>query len=102
MVGSSQVSAVADDRRSIGVIPAHSCVFITHFDVAEIVQGSEGIGLTISLQAGGAWARVRSEDSGARMSVELVPGCRVSRCADTRPLLRMNRLDKTIVARSMA
>ena len=59
MVGElDEVMRGLEGDRSVGsvvITGALDDVFITHFDVAEIVQGSEGIGLTISpTQAGGS------------------------------------------------
>jgi enoyl-CoA hydratase/carnithine racemase len=94
-----------EDDRSIGsvvITGALDGVFITHFDVGEIAQASEGIGLTISpgqaggsLRALGAVGRV----PGARGLLERSPAAGIVALREIHELfLRMNRLDKAIIA----
>jgi enoyl-CoA hydratase len=94
-----------EDDPSVGsvvITGALDDIFITHFDVAEISQGSEGIGLTISsaqaggsLRALGAVARI----PGARSMLERSPAAGVVALRQIHELfLRMNRLDKVFIA----
>jgi enoyl-CoA hydratase len=87
---------------SVVITGALEDVFITHFDVAEIVQGSEGIGLTISpTQAGGSLRALGAVGKvpGARGLLERSPAAGVVALRQIHDLfLRMNRLDKTIIA----
>ena len=91
--------------RSVGAViltGAPEDVFITHFDVAEILAGSEGVGQQVgpgvaggSLRAVGALSRIpqvrqRLEQSPAAGVVEL------RRIHDI--FLRMNRMDKVFIA----
>jgi enoyl-CoA hydratase len=91
--------------RSVGsvvITGALEDIFITHFDVAEIVRGAEEVGLTISpgqaggsLRALGAVGRV----PGARGLLERTPAAGAVALRRIHELfLRMNRLDKTIIA----
>jgi enoyl-CoA hydratase len=77
-------------------------VFITHFDVAEIVQGSEGFGVTISpSQAGGSLRAVGAlgRIPRARGLLERSPVGGVVALREIHDLfLRMNRLDKVFIA----
>jgi enoyl-CoA hydratase/carnithine racemase len=91
--------------RSVGsvvITGALDEVFITHFDVAEIVQGAEGVGLTISpSQAGGGLRAVGAARRipGARGLLDRTPAAGMVALREIHELfLRMNRLDKTIIA----
>jgi enoyl-CoA hydratase/carnithine racemase len=87
---------------SVVITGALEDVFITHFDVAEIVQGTEGIGLTISpTQAGGSLRALGAVGRipGARGVLERSPAAGVVALRQIHELfLRMNRLDKTFIA----
>ena len=77
-------------------------IFITHYDVAEILAGTTGMGITVSptaagtsLRAVGALARV----PGARATLERTPAAgplALKRIHDL--FLRMNRSDKVFIA----
>jgi enoyl-CoA hydratase len=77
-------------------------VFITHFDVAEISQGSEGIGVTISpTQAGGSLRAFGAVQRipGARSMLARSPAAGVLALRQIHELfVRMNRLDKVFIA----
>ena len=87
---------------SVVITGALPDVFITHFDVAEIVRGSEGLGLTISpTQAGGSLRALGAVGRipGARGVLERTPAAGVVALREIHDLfLRMNRLDKTFIA----
>ena len=81
MVGElDELTRGLESDRSVGsvvITGALDDVFITHFDVAEIVQGAQGVGLTISpTQAGGSLR--------ALGAVGRVPGARGAARARTR------------------
>jgi enoyl-CoA hydratase/carnithine racemase len=91
--------------RSVGsvvITGAPTDIFITHFDVAEISEGSKRVAATLSptaagggLRAMGALARV----PGARTALERTPVAGAVALRDIHDLfLRMNRLDKVFVA----
>jgi enoyl-CoA hydratase len=77
-------------------------VFITHFDVAEIRQGSEGVGATLSpSQAGGSLRAIGAVERlpGLRGVLERTPVAGVLALRQIHDLfLRMNRLDKVFIA----
>jgi enoyl-CoA hydratase len=106
MVGElDEVMRGLENDRSIGsvvITGGLENVFITHFDVAEIVQGSEGFGLTISpTQAGGSLRALGAVGRvpGARGLLERSPAAGMLALRQIHELfLRMNRLDKTIIA----
>jgi enoyl-CoA hydratase/carnithine racemase len=77
-------------------------LFLTHYDVAEILSGSEGVGMEVapglagaSLRAVGGLSRV----PGARAALERSPASGLVELRRLHELwLRMNRLDKVFVA----
>ncbi|MGI8805674.1 MAG: enoyl-CoA hydratase/isomerase family protein [Thermoleophilaceae bacterium] len=98
------VTALEGDR-SVGAVlvtGAPEDIFITHFDVQELVAGSEGVGRQVpaavaggALRAAGALARV----PGAEAALDRSPASGLvglNRIHDV--FLRMNRLDKVFVA----
>ena len=93
------------DDRSVGsvvITGAIENIFITHFDVDEIVQGTEGVGVRLSpAQAGGGLHALGAVGRipGARPLLERSPAAGVLALKQIHELfLRMNRLDKTFVA----
>jgi enoyl-CoA hydratase len=87
---------------SVVITGALEDVFITHFDVAEISRGSEGIGLTMSsAQAGGSLRALGAVERipGARSMLVRSPAAGVVMLRQIHELfLRMNRLDKVFIA----
>jgi enoyl-CoA hydratase len=94
-----------EGERSIGAVVitgAMEDVFITHFDVAEILRGSEGVGPTVSstvaggtLRAAGAISRV----PGAKAGLERTPAAGLVALRDIHELfLNLQRLDKVVIA----
>jgi enoyl-CoA hydratase len=106
MVGElDELTRELEDDPSIGsvvITGALEDIFITHFDVAEIVEGSEGVGLTMSPgQAGGSLRALGAVGRipGARSVLERSPAAGVIALQQIHELfLRMNRLDKVFVA----
>jgi enoyl-CoA hydratase len=97
--------SLADDD-SVGAVVltgAPDDIFITHFDVEEILAGSEGVGGSLSATlAGGALKTVGALERipGARGGIiEHTPAAGLLALRDIHELfLRMNRLDKVFIA----
>jgi enoyl-CoA hydratase len=91
-----------DSIGSVMITGAIEDVFITHFDVEEIVRGSEGIRATISsAQAGGSLRAIGAVERvpGGRSLLTRTPMAGVLALRQIHELfLRMNRLDKVFVA----
>jgi enoyl-CoA hydratase/carnithine racemase len=94
-----------EDDRSIGAVVitgAPDDVFITHFDVAEISEGSTRVGTTISTsQAGGSLRAVGAVGRipGARSLLERTPAAGLVALRQIHDLfLRMNASDKVFIA----
>jgi enoyl-CoA hydratase len=87
---------------SVIITGALEGVFITHFDVAEIREGSSRVGATLSSsQAGGSLRAVKAIERlpRARAALERTPVAGLVALRDIHELfLRMNRLDKVFLA----
>jgi enoyl-CoA hydratase/carnithine racemase len=106
MVGElDELTRALESDSSIGsvvITGAPDDVFITHFDVAEIVAGTEGVGPPLSprvtsgaLRAVGAVSRV----PGAREAIGRTPAAGLTELRRIHDLfLRMNRMDKVFIA----
>jgi enoyl-CoA hydratase len=98
------VSGLEGDRSvgSVVITGADDDVFITHFDVDEIRRGSTGVGATISpAQAGGGLRAIGAAERlpGLRSVLERTPMAGIVTLRLIHDLfLRMNRLDKVIIA----
>jgi enoyl-CoA hydratase/carnithine racemase len=98
------VTSLEGDRSvgSVILTGAPEDTFITHFDVGEILTGSEGVGQQVgstlaggSLRAVGALARI----PGAKPRLERSPAAGLMELRRIHELfLRMNRLDKVVIA----
>lgn len=98
------VSSLQGDR-SIGAVVvtgAMEDVFITHFDVAEILQGSEGVGPKVSSTVAGGTLRAAgaiSKVPGAKAGLERTPAAGLVALRDIHELfLNLQRLDKVVIA----
>jgi enoyl-CoA hydratase len=106
MVGElDELTAGLEGDRSIGsvvITGALEGIFITHFDVAEIRQGSDGVGATLSpAQAGGGLRAIGAVERipGLRNVLERTPVAGALTLRQIHELfLRMNRLDKVFIA----
>jgi enoyl-CoA hydratase/carnithine racemase len=91
-----------DSIGAVVITGASENVFITHFDVEEIVRGSEGIRTTISSsQAGGSLRAIGAVQRvpGGRSLLTRTPMAGVLALRQIHELfLRMNRLDKVFIA----
>jgi enoyl-CoA hydratase/carnithine racemase len=101
----SDLMTLLESDRTVGAVVitgAPDDVFITHFDVAEISAGGERIPATLSsTQAGGGLRAVGALERipGARGLLERSPAAGTLTLREIHELfLRMNRLDKAIVA----
>jgi enoyl-CoA hydratase len=87
---------------SVVITGAPDGIFITHFDVAEIKEGSSRLGATVSSsQAGGSLRAIRAIERipRARVALEHSPAAGLMALKAIHELfLRMNRLDKVFVA----
>lgn len=98
------VTSLEGDRNVGAVIltGAHDEAFITHFDVAEILAGSEGFTATVSSTMAGVGERAvgaLSRVPGVSSSLERTPAAAMVALRRIHELfLRMNRLDKVFVA----
>jgi enoyl-CoA hydratase/carnithine racemase len=98
------VTSLEGDRAVGAVIltGAHEEAFITHFDVAEILAGSEGITSTVSSTVAGMGERAvgaLSRLPGVSSNLERTPAASVVALRRIHELfLRMNRLDKVFIA----
>jgi enoyl-CoA hydratase len=100
-----ELTAALEGDRSIGsvvVTGALEGIFITHFDVAEIREGTEAVGATLSpSQAGGGLRAIGAVERipGVRPVLERTPVAGMLTLRRIHELfLRMNRLDKVFVA----